>query len=104
MTKQTTITIETNSLLVLRSRNSRRAWCPVCGVESEVIVVEPGRVSDRQAPAFDQLLNSGDVHRVEAPDGSVLICLSSLLNRVQDNKAARCGNPRLPNSEKKEKP
>jgi hypothetical protein len=100
MTKQTTITFETNSLLVLHSRNSRRAWCPVCGVEVEVIVVEPGRVSDRQAPAFDQLLNSGDVHRVEAPDGSVLICLNSLLARVQNTKPVDCGLPQLPKSKK----
>jgi len=104
MAKQTTITFETNSLLILQSRNSRRAWCPVCAVEAEVIVVEPSRVPDRQAGAFDQLLNSGEVHRVGASDGSVLICLSSLLNRVQDNKSESRVIPRLPNSETKEKP
>jgi len=100
MTKQTTITIETKSLLVLCSRSSRRAWCPVCGVEAEVIVVERGLLSSQEAPAFDQLLNSGEVHRADAPDGSILICLSSLLNRVQNTKPANCGIPRLPNNEK----
>ena len=67
MTKQTTITIETKSLLVLCSRSSRRAWCPVCGVEAEVIVVERGLLSSQEAPAVDQLLNSGEVHGADAP-------------------------------------
>jgi hypothetical protein len=44
--------------------------------------------------------SSGEVHRVGASDGSVLICLSSLLNRVQNAKPANCGNPQLPNTQK----
>src|SRR5450759_4603706 len=30
MSKQTTITIESKSLLILRSRSSTQAWCPLC--------------------------------------------------------------------------
>jgi hypothetical protein len=100
MTKQTTITIETKSLLVLRSRNSRRAWCPLCGSEAEVIVVEPGGLSNQEGPTLDWVLKSEKVHRAKAPDGSMLICLSSLLNRVQNTKPATRGIPRLANPEK----
>jgi hypothetical protein len=36
MARQTKITIETDSLLVLRGRNSLRAWCPQCGSTSDL--------------------------------------------------------------------
>ena len=35
MAKQTKITIETDSLLILRGRSSVRAWCPRCAAEVE---------------------------------------------------------------------
>jgi hypothetical protein len=100
MTKQTTITIETKSLLVLRSRSSRRDWCPVCGAEVEVIAIEPNGLSGQELPAFAQWLKSEAVHRTQAPDGSVLICLGSLLNRVQNTKPADCGILQSPNRKK----
>src|SRR4051794_10313758 len=40
MAKQTKITIETDSLLILRGRNSTRAWCPRCAAEGEMIALE----------------------------------------------------------------
>jgi|SRR5215469_8792758 len=95
MAKQTTITIETSSLLILRSRNARGAWCPACGAEVEMI-----ELSNPEMSAFGQWLDSGEVHRSEAPDGASLICLNSLLARVQTTKPANCGLPRLPNTEK----
>jgi hypothetical protein len=100
MTRRTTITIETKSLLVLRSRSSRRCWCPVCGAEAEVIAIAPGDLLSQEVPAFAQWLKSEEVHRAEAPDGSLLICLTSLLNRVQNTQPGNCGTPRLPNTEK----
>ena len=87
MTKQTTITIETDSLLVLRGRNSRRAWCGRCGAEEEMIAVEDtALISNLESTALEAWLNSGELHRSEAADGSTLICLASLLARVQNAK------------------
>ena len=37
MAKRTRITIETDSLLVLRERKSLWAWCPQYGAEAEMI-------------------------------------------------------------------
>jgi len=101
MAKQTTITIEARSLLVLHSSSSRRAWCPICGAEVEVVALKDSSVN----PALEQLalehwLRLGELHRFEAPDGSVLLCLTSLLSRVQNTKPANCGTPRLPKNEK----
>jgi len=87
MAKRTKITIETDSLLILRGRSSRRAWCPLCVAEAEMIALEnAGVVSNLDRPALEEWLNSGNVHRAQAADGSVLICLNSLLARVQNKK------------------
>jgi len=94
MAKQTTVTIETSSLLILRSRNTKGAWCPQCGCEVEAIDLSCDEVS-----ALALWFNPRDVHRFEAPNGSALLCLNSLLARVQTKSATR-GFPRLPNSEK----
>ena len=87
MAKQTTITIETDSLLILRSQSSRRAWCSICAAEGDMIELENARViSNLDRPALEEWLNSGDLHRLRAADGSALICLNSLLARVQKTK------------------
>jgi hypothetical protein len=88
MARQTRITIETDSLLILRGRNSRRTWCPQCQSDREMIALESlGVISNLDEPALEEWLNSGQLHRVEAADGSALICLNSLLARVQNTKA-----------------
>jgi hypothetical protein len=87
MSKQTKITVETESLLILHGRNSRRMWCPQCAAEGEVIALEEvGIISNLDRSAFEEWINSGELHRSEIPNGSTLICLNSLLARVQKPK------------------
>ena len=87
MGKRTKITIETDSLLILRGRNSTRAWCPLCAAEGEMIALEnAGLISNLERPALEEWLNSAELHRSQAADGSVLICLNSLLARVRNSK------------------
>jgi len=89
MAKQTTITIETDSLLILRGQTSNRAWCPLCAAESEMIRVENLRVvSNLERIHLEEWLNSAELHRSQAADGSAMICLNSLLARVQNKKSA----------------
>jgi hypothetical protein len=89
MAKQTRITIETDSLLMVRGRSSRRAWCPRCAAEGEMIALENvGVISNLEQPALEEWLNSGELHRSQAADGSELICLNSLLARVQNTKTS----------------
>ena len=89
MAKQTKITIETDSLLILRGRNSNRAWCPLCGAEAEMIALENvGVLSNLDRVAVEEWLNSGELHRSKSASGSTLICLNSLLARVQNTKAS----------------
>jgi hypothetical protein len=87
MSKQTKITIETESLLILRGRSSRRRWCPQCASEGEIIALEEvGVISNLDRSEFEEWVNSGELHRLETPNGSTLICLNSLLARVQKTK------------------
>ncbi len=99
MAKQTTITIEVGSLLILQARNSRRTWCPQCNSEEEMI--DSAKVSSNlEQPALERWLNSGELHRTNAPDGSSLICLNSLLACLQNTNLANRGLPRSRNTEK----
>src|SRR6516165_8103433 len=85
MAKQTKITIETDSLLILRGRSSTRAWCLQCHADAEMITLENvGVVSNLNRTALEAWLNSGELHGSQAADGSVLVCLNSLLARVQN--------------------
>ena len=84
MAKKTTITIETSSLLILRGSSLPRAWCSVCAAEREIIALDSvGVVSNLDRKALEEWLNSGELHRSKSADGSEIICLNSLLSRVQ---------------------
>src|SRR5258708_4212653 len=85
MAKRTTITLETDSLLILRGRSSTRAWCPRCAADVEMIAMkDAGVISNLDQAALEEWLRSEELHRSQAEDGSVLTCLSSLLARVQN--------------------
>ncbi len=87
MAKQTKITVETDSVLILRSRISTRAWCPLCRAEAEMIdLQEAGLISNLDRTALQDWLNSADLHRSQTSDGSAVVCLNSLLAGVR-NKA-----------------
>lgn len=89
MAKRTKITIETDSLLVLRGRKALRAWCPQCATESEMIPFEGIGVISNLTPAeVESWLESEAIHRLQATNGTSLICLNSLLKRAQKTKTA----------------
>jgi hypothetical protein len=85
MAKQTKITIEIDSFLILRGRNSSLAWCQLCEAEGEMIALEnTGTTSNVEITALEEWLNSSELHRLQAADGSTLICLNSLLALAQN--------------------
>jgi hypothetical protein len=87
MTRQTKITIETDSLLFLRGRNCIRAQCPLCRGESEMVALENLQVvSNLDRPSLEEWINSSDLHRLKSGDGSTLICLNSLLALVRNTQ------------------
>lgn len=84
MTRQTRITLESDSLLLLRGRNSTRARCPLCNAESEMIALDDLHVvSNLDRRSLEEWINSGELHRLKGDDGSPLLCLNSLLARLR---------------------
>lgn len=84
MAKQTKITLETDSLVILRGRSSPRAWCPRCGAEVEMIAMQETAVMTNLNPtALEEWLKSDELHRSQTRDGSTLLCLNSVLAWVQ---------------------
>jgi len=89
MAKRTTITMETDSLLVLRGRIPLRALCPECGAEVEMIPLNDlGVVSNLPPREVQGWLESEEMHHTTAPDGVHMICLQSMLKRVHKGKIA----------------
>jgi hypothetical protein len=87
MAKHTKITIETDSLLVLRGRKVLRAWCPQCSAESEMIPLDGlGVISNLLPVEVEIWLESEAIHRSRTIDGTSVICLNSLLKRVGKTK------------------
>jgi len=84
MAKFTRITIETDSLLVLRGQAPVRAWCPQCGSEVEMIPLnDMGVVSNLPPAGVQAWLESPDLHHTTSADGASLICLNSMLKRIR---------------------
>jgi hypothetical protein len=89
MAKRTTITVETDSLLVLRGRKLLRAWCPKCGAEGEMIPMnEVGVISNLTPPEVEAWIQSEDLHHTRSTEGHPLICLNSMLKRVHKAKSS----------------
>lgn len=84
MAKRTKITIETDTLLIARAMAAERVWCPQCNAESEVIAMEHTAVASNMDGAdLEEWLNSQELHRLRSPEGKTLMCLTSLLARMQ---------------------
>jgi hypothetical protein len=84
MTKQTRITIETESLLILRGRQPLRAWCPRCGADEEMIPLnDVGIISNLPVPEVKAWMEAEELHHVSAADGAPLVCLNSMLKRLR---------------------
>ena len=84
MAKHTKIMIETDTLLVVRGRKTSHVWCPQCAAEGEMIPLSGlGVISNLSPTEVEIWLESEAIHRSQATDGTSLICLNSLLKRIQ---------------------
>jgi hypothetical protein len=89
MSRETKITIESDSLLILRGRSSLRAWCPDCASEVEMIPLDGIGVISNLAPReVEEWIQSEDLHHTKTADGAPLICMNSMLKRVRKAKSS----------------
>jgi hypothetical protein len=90
MAKQVTITIETNSVVVLHARTSGRVCCRRCANKSEMLnLALPSEEGMAGWTLMQQLIDGGEIHHEQAPDGSSLVCLNSLLAFVHNRSQSR---------------
>jgi hypothetical protein len=77
--KTTRITIETETLLVIRRAKAVLAWCPGCCAEVEVITLDSDNLAEPvMAAQIQQWLGTGKLHFGGAANGPAQICLTSL--------------------------
>ena len=82
MRRRIKITVETESVLVLRRRAvSCRAWCAGCFATTFAPFAEACELTASDAATVRRLLAAGRLHSIEAPDGSPLVCLRSALTQ-----------------------
>jgi excisionase family DNA binding protein len=88
MTKKTTtkITIETERLLVMRSRNLP-SWCPSCGALVQRLTVdEAAAVARVDSMTVYRWVEAGAIHHAQTEGGVPLLCAASLTDLVQTRK------------------
>jgi hypothetical protein len=84
LARHTKIIIETDSLILLRGRKSLQAICPECGVEREMIPIdEVGIVSNLLPLEVEAWMQQEGLHRLRAPDGTLMLCVGSMLKHVR---------------------
>lgn len=87
MGRKITITMEATTLGILRGRASMHAWCSRCSAEREVVALDEIRVSNAGREELERWLSSEDLHRLQSSGQSPLVCLHSLLARMQKPKS-----------------
>ncbi len=88
--KTTRVTVETDTLMVIRRAKAVLAWCPDCRAQVNVIAL--GRDSLAEAATATQLqqwLDTGKLHLWQQADGPAQICVPSLLQCVEGEEGQR---------------
>lgn len=78
------ITIERERLLVIRRRKEAEVWCEGCKAPRKMVEArEAAVILGISARTIFRRVEAGQLHFTETPDGAVLICLDSLLGRLE---------------------
>jgi tRNA nucleotidyltransferase/poly(A) polymerase len=89
-TRTTRITVETETLLVIRRAKAALAWCVDCGAEVNVITIENHNLAESITVAqIREWRNTGKLHLWQAPHGSAQICVTSLLQCFESEEVRR---------------
>jgi hypothetical protein len=80
--KKTEIIVEREQVLVIRRLDDRQPrWCAECAEQAQMLSVDEGAaLAQVSARAVYRWVESGQLHFVETEDGSLLVCINSLLD------------------------
>jgi len=85
--KTTRITVERDTIVVVRNAKADRGWCELCGAEVEVISLESdGLAAVLRANETERWIEAVKLHVLREPGRPSRVCLGSLL---------RCFEPQL---------
>jgi hypothetical protein len=88
--KTTRITIETESLLVVRRGRTVVTWCPTCCAQAEVMTLECDSLGeDVPSALLTNWLAAGKLHSWSPEGGPTQICMKSLLQCLEAEDARR---------------
>ena len=88
--KTTRITIETETLLIIRRATVSSAWCPNCDAEVDVITLENDSLAEQiTATQIQEWLATGKLHFWQIPNGPARLCVTSLLHCFELEEARR---------------
>ena len=74
------VTVETDTLVVLRRAKALTAWCPSCGAHVDAITLTTDSFPDPDSAAqMQQWLAAGKLHLWHSQEGAVQVCVNSLL-------------------------
>ena len=77
------ITIETDSILLVRWRTSKHLWCEKCETFTRVATLEEvGHMTSYDPATLIQLIESGKLHSINAPDRASLVCFLSIQRHI----------------------
>jgi hypothetical protein len=92
--RTTKITIETESLLVVRKGRTVVTWCPTCCAQAEVMTLECDSLGrDILSALFTDWLAAGKLHSWSPDGGPTQICMKSLLQYLESEDARTLPNP-----------
>jgi hypothetical protein len=78
--KRIEITIETDRVVIIRRNRPTRALCRECGSEAEMLdIATAAELTGMTDRMLHELMDVQELHLVQSPDGSLRICLESLL-------------------------
>jgi hypothetical protein len=78
--RTTRITVETDIFIVVRRAKATVAWCPECALEVNVITLRRESLTDPATSAeLERWMSTGKLHLWHLPDGTVHVCVNSLL-------------------------
>jgi len=77
--KKTRITVETETLLVIRRAKAVLAWCPSCRADVDVITLGSDTLAEPVTAAqIQKWLATSNLHSWRTANGQTQICLTSL--------------------------
>lgn len=80
--KRTEITVETREVLIIRQGGFSVARCAGCGKKVRIICLSGGDLKSLSREPIGRKTIVGQLHFLETTEGSLGICLPSLLKRV----------------------